>query len=61
MYFAFGRRAFLARQNRNKLSGPIAKGLMSILMPIAMKTFLKPERTMGWMQAYRIDWSRTVV
>jgi hypothetical protein len=30
------------------VSGPIAKALMSLVMPIAMKTFLTPEKMFGW-------------
>jgi 2-polyprenyl-6-methoxyphenol hydroxylase-like FAD-dependent oxidoreductase len=52
--------AYAARQNNNKVSGPVAKALMGFLMPIAMKTFLKPERMLGWMHGYRIDWDDVV-
>lgn len=52
--------AYGAQQNRNKVSGPIAKAVMRLLMPIAMKTFLRPEKTMGWMHSYRIDWDVAV-
>jgi hypothetical protein len=29
-------------------------------MPIAMKTFLTPEKMFGWMHSYRIDWDEVV-
>jgi 2-polyprenyl-6-methoxyphenol hydroxylase-like FAD-dependent oxidoreductase len=52
--------AYAAKQNNRKVSGPIAKALMSVLMPIAMKTFLTPEKMFGWMHSYRIDWNRRI-
>ena len=52
--------AYAAKQNNQKVSGPVAKALMSLLMPIAMKTFLKPEKTIGWMHSYRIHWDEVV-
>jgi hypothetical protein len=33
---------------------------MRLLMPIATRTFLNPERTLGTEQRYRIDWSEIV-
>jgi 2-polyprenyl-6-methoxyphenol hydroxylase-like FAD-dependent oxidoreductase len=52
--------AYAAKQNNQKVAGPILKALMSVVMPIAMKTFLRPEKTFGWMHAYRIDWDEVV-
>lgn len=52
--------AYAAKQNNRKVSGPIAKALMSLVMPIAMKTFLTPEKMFGWMHSYRIDWDEVV-
>jgi 2-polyprenyl-6-methoxyphenol hydroxylase-like FAD-dependent oxidoreductase len=52
--------AFAAKQNNQKVAGPVAKALMSLLMPIAMRTFLKPEKMFGWMHGYRIDWDKPV-
>lgn len=49
-----------AKTNTRKASGPIAKALMNVLMPIALKTFLTPERMFGWTHAYRIDWDQVV-
>jgi hypothetical protein len=49
-----------AKTNRNKAAGPLAKALMSLLMPIAMKTFLRPEKTIGAVHRYRIDWNQAV-
>jgi hypothetical protein len=33
---------------------------MSVLMLIALKTFLKPEKMFGPVHRYRIDWNDTV-
>jgi hypothetical protein len=51
--------AYAARQNNQKTAGPIVKALMSLLMPLAMRTFMKPEKTFGWMHGYQIDWKKT--
>jgi 2-polyprenyl-6-methoxyphenol hydroxylase-like FAD-dependent oxidoreductase len=49
-----------AKTNGRKASGPVAKALVNLLMPIAVRTFLTPERMLGWTHAYRIDWDRAV-
>ncbi|MFG2038915.1 FAD-dependent monooxygenase [Dactylosporangium sp. NPDC048998] len=49
-----------AKNNRQKAFGPVGSTLMSVLMPIAMKTFLKPEKMFGPVHGYRIDWNATV-
>jgi hypothetical protein len=36
------------KTNGRKASGPIAKALVNVLMPIALKAFLTPERMFGW-------------
>jgi 2-polyprenyl-6-methoxyphenol hydroxylase-like FAD-dependent oxidoreductase len=45
-----------ARTNNNKKSGPVAKALMRLLMPIAMKTLFTPKKMFGAFHGYRIDW-----
>lgn len=45
-----------AKANSQKASGPLAKALMHILMPIALKTFFNPAKMFGSQHAYRIDW-----
>ncbi|GAA5006161.1 FAD-dependent monooxygenase [Actinopolymorpha pittospori] len=52
--------AAAARVNSSKGLGPVAKAMMSLLMPVATRTFLKPERTFGPVQRYRIDWDEKV-
>jgi 2-polyprenyl-6-methoxyphenol hydroxylase-like FAD-dependent oxidoreductase len=49
-----------AKTNGNKTAGPIGKALMSLLMPIAMRTFMTPERMFGWIHRHRIDWDEPV-
>ncbi|HEY4215934.1 MAG TPA: NAD(P)/FAD-dependent oxidoreductase, partial [Gemmatimonadaceae bacterium] len=36
--------AYGARNNHDKVAGPVAKAIMKMLLPIAMKTFLTPEK-----------------
>ncbi|MCW3049885.1 MAG: monooxygenase FAD-binding protein, partial [Solirubrobacterales bacterium] len=49
-----------AKTNGSKTLGPVATTVMSLLMPIAMRTFLTPERMLGPEQRHRIDWSELV-
>jgi 2-polyprenyl-6-methoxyphenol hydroxylase-like FAD-dependent oxidoreductase len=49
-----------AKINHAKTPGPVAKALMPVLMPLFMKLVMKPEKTIGVEQRYRIDWSGTV-
>jgi len=49
-----------AKTNRNKAAGPVARTLMRALAPLAMKTFLKPEKMFGFLHGYRIDWDEPV-
>jgi 2-polyprenyl-6-methoxyphenol hydroxylase-like FAD-dependent oxidoreductase len=49
-----------ARINHAKAPGPVARTLMPILMPLMIKTVMNPERTLGDLQRYRIDWSAPV-
>ncbi len=48
------------RTNNRKAAGPIGKAITNLLMPIATKTFLKPEKLFGWTHGYRIDWDQVV-
>jgi 2-polyprenyl-6-methoxyphenol hydroxylase-like FAD-dependent oxidoreductase len=49
-----------AKTNNSKALGPVATKLMSLLMPIATRTFLTPERMLGPEQRHRIDWNEVV-
>jgi hypothetical protein len=40
--------------------GVIAQAVMPILMPLFMKVVMKPEKTIGPEQRYRIDWDAPV-
>jgi FAD-dependent urate hydroxylase len=46
-----------ARVNSDKAAGPIARVVRDVTFPIAMRTFYNPERMMGWMHRYSIDWA----
>lgn len=46
--------------NHTKTPGPVMQKLMPLLMPLAMKTVMKPDKTMGPEQRYRIDWDAPV-
>lgn len=45
-----------AKINHSKTPGPVARRVMRLLMPLMAKTVMKPEKTMGPEQRYRIDW-----
>jgi len=45
-----------AKINHAKAPGPVARALMPVLMPIFLKVAMKPEKTLGADQRYRIDW-----
>jgi 2-polyprenyl-6-methoxyphenol hydroxylase-like FAD-dependent oxidoreductase len=48
------------KTNNRKAAGPIGKAITNLLMPIATKTFLKPEKLFGWTHGYRINWDQVV-
>jgi len=52
--------AYAAKTNGQKSMGPLATTLMTLLMPLATRTFMKPEKMFGWMHRHRIDWDQTV-
>ncbi|GAB3810031.1 FAD-dependent monooxygenase [Micromonospora zhanjiangensis] len=45
-----------ARINNAKAPGPVARTLMPIMMPLLVRTAMKPEKTLGPEQRYVIDW-----
>ncbi|MEU7057492.1 NAD(P)/FAD-dependent oxidoreductase [Streptomyces sp. NPDC046197] len=49
-----------AKTNSQKSMGPVATKIMTLLMPLATRTFLKPEKMFGWTHRYRIDWDAPV-
>lgn len=48
------------RTTSTKTVGPAGIAVMRLVMPIALKTFLNQERTLGPEQRFRIPWDRTV-
>jgi 2-polyprenyl-6-methoxyphenol hydroxylase-like FAD-dependent oxidoreductase len=52
--------AYGSRNNNNKVAGPVAKAIMNFMLPIAMKTFLTPEKMFRWMHGHHIDWNAVV-
>ncbi len=49
-----------AKTNNSKALGPLATRMMGLLMPLALKTVMKPEKTLGAEQRFRIDWDQPV-
>ncbi|GAA0388848.1 FAD-dependent monooxygenase [Microbispora corallina] len=49
-----------ARTNAGKTMGPAAVAMMRLLMPLATRTLLTPERTLGAEQRHRVDWDSPV-
>ncbi|WP_405494406.1 FAD-dependent monooxygenase [Nocardia sp. NBC_00511] len=45
-----------AKTNNGKTSGPVAKALFALMMPIATRTFLQPEKMFGPVHRHVIDW-----
>lgn len=50
-----------AKTNSQKSMCPVATKITALLMPLATRTFLTPERMFGWTHRYRIDWDAPVV
>jgi 2-polyprenyl-6-methoxyphenol hydroxylase-like FAD-dependent oxidoreductase len=46
-----------ARINHAKAPGRIARTLMPLMMPLMLRTVMNPERTIGPVQRYEIDWT----
>jgi 2-polyprenyl-6-methoxyphenol hydroxylase-like FAD-dependent oxidoreductase len=49
-----------AKVNSAKAPGPFVQSIMPLLMPLFFKLFLRPEKTIGPVQRYRIDWDAPV-
>jgi FAD-dependent urate hydroxylase len=52
--------AYGEKANQDKVNGRIGQAITSVLAPIAMKLFMKPEKMFGWLHRYRIDWDQKV-
>lgn len=48
------------RRNRHKAAGPIVTAIMNVVMRVATKTFMTPDRMFGWIHGYRINWDERV-
>ena len=49
-----------AKINHSKTPGPVGRRLMQWIMPIAARTVMKPEKALGAVQRYRIEWDAPV-
>lgn len=49
-----------AKTNNSKALGPMATRMMSLLMPLMVKTVMRPERTLGAEQRFHIDWNSSI-
>jgi 2-polyprenyl-6-methoxyphenol hydroxylase-like FAD-dependent oxidoreductase len=49
-----------ARINADKAPGPVGRLIRDLMFPLAMRTFYRPEKMMGWMHRYAIDWDEVV-
>jgi 2-polyprenyl-6-methoxyphenol hydroxylase-like FAD-dependent oxidoreductase len=52
--------AAAAKTNSKKASGPVAKALTHMLMPVLLKLFFNPAKVFGAQHTYRIDWDTPV-
>ncbi|MEV5413482.1 hypothetical protein AB0K60_32205 [Thermopolyspora sp. NPDC052614] len=54
------RRDRAARINHTKTPGPMARMLMPLLMPLAVKSVMNPDKTLATEQRCVIDWDAPV-
>ena len=48
------------KTNNGKTAGPVAKFVFGLMMPIATRTFLRPEKMFGPVHRYRVEWDEKV-
>ncbi|GAA2790519.1 FAD-dependent monooxygenase [Kitasatospora paracochleata] len=48
------------KTNNEKAAGPVARTAMRLVAPIALRTFLRPEKMFGPVHGHRIDWEAPV-
>lgn len=53
--------AYGQKVNQDKVNGTVARAVTSLVAPIAMKLFMKPEKMFGWLHRYRIDWDAVLL
>jgi 2-polyprenyl-6-methoxyphenol hydroxylase-like FAD-dependent oxidoreductase len=49
-----------AKRNRHKAAGPVVSAIMTLVMRLALKTVMTPEKMFGWVQGYRVRWDERV-
>ncbi|WP_194895542.1 FAD-dependent oxidoreductase [Catenulispora pinisilvae] len=49
-----------AKTNNGKTAGPVAKFMFGLMMPIASRTFLQPEKMFGPVHRFRVEWDAKV-
>ncbi|WP_232666446.1 FAD-dependent oxidoreductase [Pseudonocardia sp. TRM90224] len=52
--------AAAARVNSGKAAGPVARIVRDLMMPVALKTVMTPERMFGWLHTHQIDFDSPV-
>jgi len=50
-----------ARINHVKAPGAVARAVMPVLMPLMLKTAMRPEKSMAPTLRYQIDWNAPVI
>ena len=48
------------KTNNGKTAGPVAKFMFGLMMPIATRTFLQPEKMFGPVHRFRVEWDEKV-
>ncbi|GAA1974687.1 FAD-dependent monooxygenase [Catenulispora subtropica] len=48
------------KTNNGKTAGPVAAFVFGLIMPIATRTFLRPEKMFGPVHRFRVDWDERV-
>ncbi|MCX4746225.1 FAD-dependent monooxygenase [Kitasatospora sp. NBC_01287] len=46
------------RSNNEKTAGPAARLMLRLVAPVAVRTFLRPEKMFGPVHRYQVDWDR---
>ncbi|MBF6295135.1 FAD-dependent oxidoreductase [Nocardia farcinica] len=49
-----------ARINRSKAPGPVGRAMMNLLMPLLVRTVMKPDEKVAGERSYRIEWDAPV-
>jgi 2-polyprenyl-6-methoxyphenol hydroxylase-like FAD-dependent oxidoreductase len=49
-----------AQRNRHKAAGPMVTAIMNLVMRLAVKTIMTPEKMFGWVHGYRVRWDERI-